>query len=135
VRDVAAVALVVVMTVGGVPLALWALAGRAVRHAASGADVLVERVVRRRSGRPAWDTAGRLGRRGVEHGFGLLLARVRMPLGAALALLVLAALVLAALSGARTQTVLALALGLVGAAVAARLTTGVAGRLARPRRP
>gem|GEM_PF-6472913 len=133
-RDVAAVALVVVMTVAGVPLALWALASRAARRAGAGADALVQAVTRRGAGRPAWDTAGRLGRQGLGHGMGLLLARVRVPLAAALALLALATLVLAALSGARGATVLALALGLVGAAVAARLATGLAARLARPRR-
>ncbi|HWH13992.1 MAG TPA: hypothetical protein VNT51_04550 [Miltoncostaeaceae bacterium] len=132
--DVAAVALVAVLTAAGVPLALWMLATRAIRRAGSGAEAVLDRVLRRAAGRPAWEAAGRAGRQGLTQGLGLLLGRVRLPLAAVLGVLALLALLLAAGSGARSTTAVALALGLIGLAVTARVTLGVAGRILHRRR-
>lgn len=119
VETVAAALIVPVLALAGVPLALWRLGTRLARGVDAHLGALAERRLR---------GMGPVGRRGVGYGVGALLARVRVPLAVAVAVLALVALLLAAASGARRETALAIILGLIGAALVARLVTAAARR-------
>ena len=121
-QTLAAVGLVVVLTLMGAPLALWRLTAAVGRRVGTGLGGLAERA------------AGTPGRRGVQVAVDIGLGKLRLPLGVAILVLGLLAALLAMGSGWRTGTLIALLVGGAGLVVVMRLITAVAGRLPLPGR-